>query len=193
MHKIVLATANKHKVEEINAICKGSEIEFVMPPKVFNPIENGKTFEENALIKAKAANKLTGLPSLADDSGLCVDELGGLPGIFSARYAKTQKEKIQKMLAEMKNIPEKKRTAKFICAMVLLDKKGKILFKTRGECQGKIAFEAKGQNGFGFDPIFIVKGKNSTMAELEEDEKNKISHRGIALQKVLNYINKNLM
>jgi len=193
LFKIVLATANKHKVEEINAICEGFGIKFIMPPKGFDPIEDGKIFEENALIKAKAANKLTGLPSLADDSGLCVDALKGFPGIFSARYAKTQSEKIKKILAEMKNIPNENRGAKFVCAMVLLDKDGKILFQTRGECHGKIALEAKGQNGFGFDPIFIVKGGNSTMAELSEEEKNKISHRGIALQKVLNYTNKKLI
>lgn len=190
MLKIVLATANKHKAEEINAVCAGFDIKFVMPPKGFVPTENGKTFEENALIKAKAANKLTGLPVLADDSGLCVEALGGLPGIFSARYSKTQNEKIRKMLDEMKNIPYESRGAKFVCAMVFLDKNGEILFQTEDECCGKIAFEAKGQNGFGFDPIFLVNGGNSTMAQLSEEEKNKISHRGIALQKVLNYINK---
>ena len=188
MLKIVLATANPHKVEEINAIIEGLDIEFVLPTEGFDPIENGETFEENALIKAKEANKLTNMPTLADDSGLCVEALGGLPGIHSARYAQSQQEKIQKLLAELKDVPLEKRGAKFVCAMVLLDKNGEILFSDRGECFGKIGFEAKGKNGFGYDPIFIVSGGNLTMAELSEDEKNKISHRAVALQKVINFI-----
>ncbi len=193
MLKIVLATSNPHKVEEINAICESFDVEFVMPPKGFDPIEDGKTFEENVLIKAKAACNLTKMLTLADDSGLCVEALNGEPGIYSARYAGTQKEKIQKLLEVLKDVHENKRSAKFVCAMVLLDKNGEVLFSTRGECFGKIAFQAKGINGFGYDPIFIVDGGNSTMAQLSEEEKNKISHRGIALQKILHYINKNLI
>lgn len=188
MFKIVLATSNPHKVEEINAITKDLGVEFVLPPKDFDPVENAETFEENALIKAKEANKLTNMPTLADDSGLCVKSLNDLPGVFSARYAPTQKEKIEKLLEELKDIPFEKRGAKFVCAMVLLDKNGEILFSDRGECFGKIGFEPKGQNGFGYDPIFIVNGGNVTMAELSEDEKNKISHRAIALNKVINFI-----
>jgi len=189
--QIVLATSNPHKVEEINAITKDLGVEFVLPPDGFNPIENGATFEENALIKAKEANKLTGMPSLADDSGLCVDALDGSPGIYSCRYADTPKARIDKLLEELKNIPLTKRDAKFVCAMVLLDKNGEILFSDLGECFGKISFEPKGENGFGYDPIFFVNGKSITMAELSEDEKNKISHRSIALQKLISYIKQN--
>lgn len=190
MHTLVLATSNPHKVEEINAITKDLGVEFVLPPDGFDPVENGKTFEDNALIKAQEANKLTGMPTLADDSGLCVDALNGLPGIFSARYAATQKEKIDKLLEELKNVPLEKRGAKFVCAMVLLDKNGKVLFSDRGECFGKIGFVPKGTNGFGYDPIFIVDNGNHTMAELSEDEKNKISHRARALQKLIEFLKK---
>lgn len=188
MLKIVLATSNPHKVEEINAITKDLGVEFVLPPEGFDPIEDGETFEDNALIKAKEANKLTNMPTLADDSGLCVDSLNGMPGIFSARYAGTQKEKIEKILKELDNIPVDRRGAKFVCAMVLLDQDGNLLFSDRGECFGKIDFEAKGGNGFGYDPIFIVNGRDLTMAELSENEKNKISHRALALSKVINFL-----
>lgn len=190
MLQIVLATSNPHKVEEINAITKDLGVEFILPPMRFDPVEDGKTFEENALIKAKEANKLTNMPSLADDSGLCVDALNGEPGIHSARYADTPKDRIDKLLGELKDVPADKRGAKFVCAMVLLDKTGEVLFADRGECHGKIGFEAKGTNGFGYDPIFVVNDGNLTMAELSENDKNKISHRGLALDKVMNFLKK---
>lgn len=188
MPKIVLATSNPHKVEEINAITKDLGIEFIMPPDGFDPIEDGKTFEENAFLKAKEANKLTNMPTLADDSGLCVDFLTGGPGIYSARYADTPNGRIEKLLNELKDVPLDNRGAHFVCAMTLLDKNGEVLFSDRGECHGKIGFEAKGQNGFGYDPIFVVDKGDKTMAELPEDEKNKISHRGLALQKLIIYL-----
>lgn len=188
MLKIVLATSNPHKVEEINAITKDLGIEFILPPDGFDPIEDAETFEKNALLKAKEANKITNMITLADDSGLCVEALNGGPGIHSARYADTAQERIEKLLVALKHIPFENRGAKFVCAMVLLDKNGEVLFSDRGECYGKIGFEAKGKNGFGYDPIFLVNGENLTMAELPEDEKNKISHRALALQKVIKFI-----
>jgi len=188
MRKIVLATSNSHKVEEINAITKDFGVEFILPPKGFDPIEDGETFEDNAFIKAKEANCLTNMPTLADDSGLCVDALNGLPGIFSARYAGTQKEKIEKLLGELKDVPLERRGAKFVCAMVLLDKDGNLLFSDKGECFGKIGLEAKGVNGFGYDPVFVVNGTCKSMAELSEEEKNKISHRAVALDKVVKFL-----
>lgn len=188
MIKIVLATSNPHKVEEINAITKDLGVEFIMPPVGFDPVEDGKTFEDNALIKAKEANLLTGMLALADDSGLCVDALGGGPGVFSARYAQTQKDKIEKLLDELKDVPEEKRTAKFVCAMALVNDKGEVLFSDRGECHGKIGWTPKGTNGFGYDPIFIVDGGELTMAELSEEDKNKISHRARASQKLINFL-----
>lgn len=184
MRKIVLATANPHKVDEINAIVKDLGVEFVLPPKGFNPVENGKTFEENALIKARAAWELSKLPSLADDSGLCVDALDGAPGLHSARYADSAQNRIKKLLKALENVPTEKRGAKFVCAMVLLDENGEILCSIQGECKGEIGFEPKGKNGFGYDPIFIVGGTNLTMSELPEEEKNKVSHRARALEKV---------
>lgn len=186
--KIVLATSNPHKVEEINDITKDLDLEFVMPPENFNPVEDGKTFQENALIKAKQANKLTNLPALADDSGLCVDALDGGPGIYSCRYADTPKARIDKLLNELKSVPFDKRNAKFVCAMVLLDKNGQVLFSDNGECFGKIGYESKGENGFGYDPVFIVGNEDLTMAELSEKEKNKISHRAAALKKVVDFL-----
>lgn len=186
--KIVLATTNPHKVEEINAITKDLGVEFVLPPDGFDPLEDGITFEENALLKAKEAYKISKMPVLADDSGLCVNALDGGPGIYSARYADSPKARIEKLLNALKNVPEGKRGAKFVCAMVLLDVNGQVLFNGRGECQGKIGFEAKGANGFGYDPIFVVEGRDLTMAELSEDVKNTISHRAIALNAVLNVL-----
>lgn len=186
--QIVLATSNPHKVQEINAITKDLGVEFILPPEGFDPIEDEDTFEANALIKALAANKLTNMPVFADDSGLCVDALDGGPGIYSARYADTAKGRIERLLTELKDVPEDKRGAHFVCAVVLLDKDGEVLFCDRGECYGKIGFEPRGSNGFGYDPVFIVKGKNVAMAELPEEEKNKISHRAIALNKFRSFL-----
>lgn len=189
--KIVFATGNPHKVEELKAIaesCGVNNIEFVLPPNGFDPIENGTTFEENSFIKAKEANRLTGLISLADDSGLCVEALNDGPGIHSARYADTAQARIDKLLDAIKN--DVNRKAKFVCAMTLLDENGNIIFQTRGECKGEISKSQSGFHGFGYDPIFIVEGTNLTMAEMSEQEKNKISHRGHALRQVLDFINK---
>lgn len=191
MKKIVLATSNPHKVEEINAITKDIGIEFIMPPEGFDPVENGKTFEENALIKAREASKLTKMISLADDSGLCVDALGGEPGIHSARYADTPEKRISKLLNALDGIEIKNRGAKFVCAMTLTDESGEVIFSTRGECLGKIGFEAKGNNGFGYDPIFIIENENMTMAELSEEKKNTLSHRARALKNVIMLLQSN--
>ena len=184
--KIVFATGNAHKLEEINAISKGSGIEFVMPPEGFDPVEDGETFEENSYKKAKEANRVSGMISLADDSGLCVDALNGAPGLYSARYAGSQQEKINKILKELDG--ETNRKAKFVCVMTLLDENGEVLHVSRGECHGSIALSQSGKNGFGFDPVFIVDGGDLTMADLSEDEKNSLSHRGNALRDMLKYI-----
>lgn len=188
--KIVFATGNPHKVEELKAIAESygiKDIEFVLPPKGFDPLEDGTTFEENSYLKAKEANRLTGMMSLADDSGLCVEALNDGPGIYSARYADTPQARIDKLIDAIKN--ETNRNAKFVCAMTLLDAKGNIIFQTRGECQGQIAKTQAGKNGFGYDPVFLVGDTNITMAEMSEEDKNKISHRGNALRKVLNFLN----
>ena len=187
---IVFATGNAHKLKEIQEIAKDTDIEFILPGNGFNPIENGETFEENSLIKAKEAARVSGKISLADDSGLCVDALNGAPGIHSARYADTPQARIDKLLNAIKG--KTLRNAKFVCAMTLVDENGNILFQTRGECLGKIAEKQSGINGFGYDPIFLTKDTDYklTMAEMSEEEKNQISHRGRALRKVLEYLQK---
>lgn len=188
--KIVFATSNPHKLKELKEIANsfGAEnIEFVLPPDGFDPVEDGETFEANSLIKAKEANRLTGLPALADDSGLCVEALNGAPGIHSARYADTPQARIDKLLEAIK--PYSNRKAKFVCYMTLLDRDGEVLFADCGVCNGAISDKQAGNGGFGYDPIFLVDGKNGlTMAELSEEEKNQVSHRGNALRKVLEFI-----
>lgn len=182
--KIVFATGNAHKLQEINEIASGAGIEFVLPPEGFDPVENGKTFEENSLIKAREASHLSGMISLADDSGLCVEALDGAPGIHSARYAETAQARIDKLLNAIDGADN--RRAKFVCAMTLVDSAGNVLFQTRGECHGEIARVQSGVNGFGYDPVFLIGDR--TMAEMPEDEKNEVSHRGKALREMLKFI-----
>lgn len=186
MTKLVFATSNPHKLQEIKDIAGDINIEFLLPPNGFDPIENGTTFEENSYIKAKEAAKLSGIVALADDSGLCVEALDGAPGIYSARYADTPQARINKLLNAMNQ--KENRRAKFVCAMTLVSPDGEIIFQTRGECHGNIAYKQAGTNGFGYDPIFLVGNGSTTMAELSETEKNKISHRGQALRNVLEFL-----
>lgn len=192
MIEIVLASSNPHKVEEINAIANRRGVNFVKVKDGFNPVEDGKTFSENSAIKAIEASKMMNSYALADDAGLCVEALNGRPGIYSARYANTQNEKISKLLGELSGVSENDRSANFVCAMVLTNPKGEILHKTEGVCHGQIAFEPYGNGGFGYDPIFIVDGLNRTMAELSADEKNSLSHRSRALLPMLDWIKCNL-
>ena len=192
MLKIILATSNPHKLEEINAINKNPEIVFDVVQGDFNPVENGKNFMENAIIKAQEASKIMNTYCLADDSGLCVDALNGRPGIYSARYAPTQKEKIEKLLKELNQVPQEKRQAHFTCAMALVNSKGEILHTQEGRVEGFIGYEAKGTNGFGYDPIFYVPEYKQTIAELPEEIKNKISHRANALIPMLKWIEENI-
>lgn len=188
--KIVFATGNPHKLQEVNEIVQGSGIEFILPPDSFNPVENGETFEENSIIKAQEASRVSGSISLADDSGLCVEALNGEPGIHSARYDTTPQRRIDKLL---KNLADKdNRKAKFVCVMTLTDKDGNVLNQEIGECHGQIAKEQYGTNGFGYDPVFVVDCYGITMAQMSEDLKNKISHRAVALSKMIRFIQNNL-
>lgn len=189
--KIVFATGNPHKLHEINEISKGSGIEFILPPDNFDPDETGLTFEENSYIKAKEAARLSNNIALADDSGLCVEALNGEPGIYSARYAATPQARIDKLLANLAESGNRK--AKFVCAMTLVDESGNILDKEIGECHGQIATKQSGVNGFGYDPIFLVDGYGITMADMSEDLKNSVSHRSVALNKIISYIKTTLM
>lgn len=200
--KIVLGSSNPHKVKEINEIVsyflplleerdgvrchKLGKITFILPPKGFDPDETGTTFAENSLIKAKAAWELSHDWSLADDSGLCIDALGGKPGIYSARYAETAPKRIERVLKELDGVNNRK--AHFICSMTLIDPDGEVAFSCEGVCEGQIIKEAKGTNGFGYDPIFMPDGYDKTIAELPEDEKNRISHRSKALGQILEYL-----
>lgn len=188
--EVVLSSANPDKVRELNEMISGHNVKFVLPKGDFNPDETGSDFEENAYIKAlEAAEVSDGEYFMADDSGLCVDFLDGAPGIKSARYAPTPEGRIERVLKELEGVENDKRSAKFVCALVLCNKKGEILFKIKGECKGRIGYECKGTNGFGYDPIFLPEGlMGKTMAQLPPDIKNTISHRGIALNKMLEYL-----
>jgi len=188
--KIVLATGNPHKLQEINEIANGSGIEFILPSGDFNPIENGQTFEQNSTIKAREAARVSGMVALADDSGLCVEALNGEPGIHSARYDSTPQKRIDKLLKNLAHTDNRK--AKFVCVMTLIDKDGNVLNQEIGECHGQIATEQYGTNGFGYDPVFIVDGYGITMAQMSEELKNAISHRANALSKMVKFIKENL-
>ena len=182
--KLIIATANKHKLSEIKSILKDGVKEIAPMPADIEIEENGKTFMENSLIKAKAVYKKTKIPSLADDSGLCINALGGKPGLYSARYGGenlSYKEKMQMILEELKD--KKDRTAYFITSAVcILNEKYYIALE--GRVDGKIIESPKGFEGFGYDPIFMPNGFNITYAEMPAKEKNLISHRFIAMSKM---------
>lgn len=189
--KIVLATKNKNKQIEIENLLKETGINVIEPQGEFDPEETGKTFLENACIKAYAAAKRMNLPALGDDSGLEIDALGGLPGIYSARYAENDQKRIEKVLSELKDIKPENRTARFVCSMVIASPDGEILYSCTEKCEGLIIAAPMGENGFGYDPIFYIPELKSTMAELSLEDKNKISHRAKALTciiKVLTHI-----
>lgn len=180
MNKVVLATNNENKLREAKEILSPLGIEVISQREAgadCDPEENGATFADNALIKAKAVYDIVKCPVIADDSGLCIDALDGRPGVFSARYAPNE-EKCTKILGEMKNVPDDKRTAYFECSIAYLDADG--YFTVSGKCVGKIGYEERGTNGFGYDPIFLYGEK--TLAEMSADEKNAVSHRGNALK-----------
>ena len=190
--KIIAATKNKNKLREFGEILKGFEIISQEDAGVDIDVEEtGTTFEENSMLKAKAIFDATGITAIADDSGLCVDALGGEPGVYSARYGGEGYDdsgRVQLLLKNMQNVPDDKRTARFVCAITLVGGDGVIT--ARGECEGKIDYEPKGENGFGYDPVFFLEKYGKTMAEVSPEEKNAISHRGKALkifaQKLLN-------
>ena len=190
---ITVASGNKHKIEEMNGINPFKNILLKKIEGDFNPDENGDTFEENAYIKAKEASLIVKDYAFADDTGLCVDYLNGAPGLHTARYAPTQAEKIAKILKALGGVPFEKRTARFICCMVLTDKNGNIVHKTTGKIEGYIAEKQAGCGGFGYDPVFYVPEYKMTIAELPDGEKNKISHRANALIPMMEFINNNLI
>ncbi|MCE5329516.1 XTP/dITP diphosphatase [bacterium] len=195
---IIIATKNKGKVKEIRHYLKDSGIkllslnDFEESPEI---IEDGESFKENSIKKARIVAHAFNKPTLADDSGLEVDFLNGKPGVFSSRYSgenATDKSNRDKLLSELSDVKElSARSARFVCHLVLWDPQKDLLFETDGICEGDIGFEETGSGGFGYDCIFIPKGFNRTMAQLSEDEKNQISHRGKALKNFVSFLEKN--
>lgn len=190
MSKIVLATGNQGKVREMADVLSDFGFDVVAQSEfnVSDVAETGTTFIENAIIKARHAAKETGLPAIADDSGLEVDALNGAPGVYSARYSgegATDQKNIDKMLAAMDGIPTEKRTARFHCVLVLMKHENDPTpLICHGSWEGHITTEQQGENGFGYDPIFWVSEDNCSSAELEPARKKQLSHRGKALKKL---------
>ena len=184
--KVILASQNQHKLVELSAILSQLGFEIALESEYGLHVdvdETGTTFEENSLLKAEAVMKASGMPVLADDSGLMVDALDGAPGVYSARYGhkSSDAERIAYLLENLKDVPAERRTAKFVCVITCLWPDGRKI-AARGECPGQILFAPKGTGGFGYDPIFFVPSLRKTFAQLTAEEKNAISHRGNALR-----------
>lgn len=184
--KVILASKNQHKLTELSTILSQLGFEIALESEYGLDIdveETGTTFEENSFLKADAVMKASGLPVLADDSGLMVDALDGAPGVYSARYGHkaSDKERTAYLLENMKDVPEGKRGAKFACVITCLFPDGRKIV-ARGECPGVIARAPHGENGFGYDPVFYLPELGMTYAELPSEQKNAISHRARALQ-----------
>ena len=192
--KLVLATKNSGKVIEFRRLLEelgANDLEVVgldIFPEIGDIEETGTTFEENALLKARTISKLTNLPALADDSGICVDALGGAPGLYSARYSGNgDAANNAKLLDALKNVADEDRTAYFICVAAYVRPDG-FEHIEEGRFHGKIAYEVVGSGGFGYDPLFVPDGLNCTSAELSAAEKDAISHRGKAMRAIAPYI-----
>jgi XTP/dITP diphosphohydrolase len=192
MIKVVLSSGNQHKISELKSILEEFDIVVIskndMGFKDFEVEEDGETLEENSLKKAKELWKKTGNIVIADDTGLFVEYLNGEPGVYSARYAgedANYEDNNKLLLKKMENVPSEKRSAHFKTVVSIIDKQGKA-FHVEGICRGAIGFEPVGENGFGYDPIFIVEGLNKTFAEMTDSEKNKYSHRGKAVRNLKN-------
>lgn len=185
--KIVAATGNKHKIEEIESITKKFGMNVITKAEAgvgdLEVEETGTTFEENSLIKAEAIMKATGMPAIADDSGLEADALNGAPGVYSARFSgegATDESNNAKLLKLMENIPDDERSARFVSVVTLCFPDGTVV-AARGECPGTLRRSPRGDGGFGYDPLFVPVGYDKTYAEISAEEKNIISHRAKAL------------
>ena len=186
--KVVLASKNPHKLIEISKITEQFDMELVLESELGVDIdveETGTTFEENSFLKAEAVMKATGLPALADDSGIAVDALNGEPGIYSARYGFDDTlddwGRLQWLLKNTDTVPDGQRQAKFVCVITLVTPEGQTI-QARGEIHGELLREPRGENGFGYDPIFYYPPLGKTTAELAPEEKNQVSHRANALK-----------
>jgi XTP/dITP diphosphohydrolase len=191
IRRVVLASGNKGKLREINQLLEGLHIVAVPQTQlgVTDVEETGLTFVENAIIKARHASQLTGLPAIADDSGIEVDALHGAPGIYSARYSgvgASDADNLRLMLDNLRDVPEAQRTARFQCLMVYMRHgKDPTPIICQGTWEGRILFEPVGDNGFGYDPVFYVPEEACSAAQLASDVKNRLSHRGQALRKLV--------
>ncbi|MEQ0473687.1 XTP/dITP diphosphatase [Klebsiella sp. JB_Kp019] len=191
MQKVVLATGNAGKVRELASLLEDFGLDIVAQTElgVESAEETGLTFIENAILKARHAAQITGLPAIADDSGLAVDALGGAPGIYSARYAgvdASDQQNLEKLLDALQDVPDDQRQAQFHCVLVYLrHAEDPTPLVCHGNWPGVIARKAAGQGGFGYDPIFFVPSEGKTAAELSREEKSAISHRGQALKLLL--------
>ena len=183
--KLVLASKNKKKLVEMNDILSHLGVEVCSEAEAGVDVEveeTGTTFEENSLLKARAVMEASGLPAIADDSGLCVDALGGAPGVYSARYGGEGLDDVQRYRLLLENMKgQMPRTARFVSVITCCFPNGDVI-SARGECPGTIAFAPMGEGGFGYDPVFVVPGLKKTFAQLSPEEKNAISHRGRALR-----------
>ena len=186
--KIVLASKNPHKLVEINKITEKFGFELILQSELGIDLEveeTGTTFEENSLIKAEAVMKATGLPALADDSGICVDALNGEPGVYSARYGFDESlddwGRLELLLKNTENVPDGQRQAQFVCVITLVTPDGKTI-QARGEIHGELLRQPAGKNGFGYDPIFYYPPYGMTTAEMSAEDKNQVSHRANALK-----------
>ena len=184
--KVILASQNQHKLVELSAILSQLGFEIALESEYGLHVdvdETGTTFEENSLLKAEAVIKASGMPVLADDSGLMVDALDGAPGVYSARYGhkSSDAERIAYLLENLKDVPAERRTAKFVCVITCLWPDGRRIV-ARGECPGQILFAPKGTGGFGYDPVFFVPELRKTFGQLTAEEKASVSHRGKALR-----------
>ncbi|MDN5324332.1 MAG: XTP/dITP diphosphohydrolase [Thermosipho sp. (in: thermotogales)] len=188
MLKIVVATSNDHKVQEIKEILKNFNVEIEKSPKIVEVEEDGKTFLENSVKKAYYFGNVLNMPVVADDSGLIIDYLGGFPGVMSARFMKEKsyEEKMREILKRLNDV--KDRSARFVCVASFYDPIDEILISTEGVIEGRIAIEIRGNGGFGYDPIFIPEGYNKTFGELGEEIKREISHRSRAFRKLFSLI-----
>ena len=186
--KVVLASKNRHKLEEISQITKKFDMELVLQSELGVDIdveETGTTFEENSFLKAQAVMQATGLPVLADDSGIAVDALNGEPGIYSARYGfdPTLDDwgRLQLLLKNTEQVPDGQRQAQFVCVITLVTPDGQTI-QARGEVHGELLRSPAGENGFGYDPIFYYPPYGKTLAQATPEEKNRVSHRAVALK-----------
>ena len=192
--KLLVATGNAGKVRELAKLLSASPVELLglrdaLPMN--EVVETGSTFRENAILKAAGYAQQSGLWSLADDSGLEVDALGGRPGVLSARYAGAETpydRKIRSLLDELFEAGDTDRSARFVCSMAISDPHGSITFEATGVCQGKLANAPRGTNGFGYDPIFVPDGFEQTFGELDDDIKQQISHRARAAREIVRYL-----